>query len=186
MEQPSVHILRHLRVTALLSCGCRLPGGSVLVTVTYGGQQLANDQRHQCGVNLLILQCVYANQFFQRFPNVSILFSFPKVLPKSKVLCLFCLFTCFLLNCALNSPVVKSKLFLVAPVGFTTLGWTQSTQAGRPHLGPWAQSSGSDDMPLPWSCTLRETVPLILRLDPRTHRPASPVLQGRHSRDGAC
>lgn len=145
MEQPSVHILRHLRVTALLSCGCRLPGGSVLVTVTYGGQQLANDQRHQCGVNLLILQCEYANQFFLEIPECQHFVFLPQSSTKKQGFVFVCLFTCFLLNCALNSPVVKSKLFLVAPVGFTTLGWTQSRQAGRPHLGPWAQSSGSDD-----------------------------------------
>jgi hypothetical protein len=77
--------------------------------------------------------------FFERFLSS---FVFPKVLPKRKVLCLFVYFF-FFLNCALcsapavlNSPVV----FLVAPVGLATLRWSQSRQAGRPHLGPGTQS----------------------------------------------
>lgn len=78
--------------------------------------------------------------FFRDSRMLAFCFPSPKFYQKARFCVCFVCLPVFLLNCALNSPVVKSKLFLVAPVGFTTLGWTQSRQAGRPHLGPWAQS----------------------------------------------
>lgn len=134
--------------------------------------------------------CICKLASFKRFLlswMLTFCFFFPKVLPNSKVFCLFCLlvFCSVALHSTtvLNSPIVKSKLFLVAPVGLTTLRLSQSRQAGKPHLGLGLRAFGSDDMPLPWYCTLPETVPLILRPDPRTYHPAIPVLQRRSSRD---
>lgn len=115
-------------------------------------------------------------------------FPSPKFYQKTRILflCLFCLLACFLLNstlhpahAVLNSTIAQSKLFLVASDGGSPCGLGGHTD----DLG--LRVSGSNPMPLPWHCTLPETVPLILRPGPRTiTRPALRcsvgALQGGH------
>lgn len=122
-------------------------------------------------------------------------FLFPKFYQKARVLFvgLFCLLACFLLDCTLysahaglNSTIVKSKLFLVAPWGSQCSDGDSPCGLGK-HWGPL----GSEFLVLtphlcPGTALFLKPCLWFLRPDPRTCHPAGPVLQRRSYRDGTC